>query len=79
MFAIQFLPYFELHIYFIKGISSHLPNQISYSTTKINQLILMTAYNHLLIFFKTLKIVEGTLNIEAGLMAGMETNRQGRQ
>lgn len=39
----------------------------------------MTAYNHLLIFFKTLKIVEGTLNIEAGLMAGMETNRQGRQ
>lgn len=55
VFAVQFLHYFLLHMYFMTALSLHLPKLISYSTTtKINQLILMRAYNHLL-FFKNSK------------------------
>lgn len=74
MFAIQFLHYFLLCMYFIKGLSLHLPNQLFNSnnknkSTNFNESIWLS-----IIFLKTLKRIEGTLNIEAGLMAGMEKN-----
>lgn len=76
MFAIQFLHYFLLCMYFIKGLSLHLPNQLFNSNNKNKSTHFNESIWLSIIFLKTLKRIEGTLNIEAGLMAGMEKKTQ---